>query len=44
MADPAAAIVDLHVYTFNQVPSTEAWRAEYLAALRAGAVAEGSPA
>ena len=33
IADPAAGVVDLHVYTFNQVPSTEAWRAEYLAAL-----------
>ena len=24
---PAAKVVDLHVYTFNQVESTEAWRA-----------------
>lgn len=41
IADPAAKIVDLHVYTFNQVPSTEAWRHDYLAALRepAGAAA-----
>ncbi len=33
IADPAAGVIDLHVYTFNQVPSTEAWRGEYLAAL-----------
>jgi len=33
IADPAAGIADLHVYTFNQVASTEAWRREYLAAL-----------
>ena len=30
---PAAAVLDLHVYTFNQVESTEGWRREYLAAL-----------
>ncbi len=35
IADPAAVVVDLHVYTFNQVPSTETWRVEYLAALGA---------
>jgi methylenetetrahydrofolate reductase (NADPH) len=40
LADEAAGVVGLHVYTFNQVPSTEAWRAELLGALRAGAVAE----
>ncbi len=33
IADPAAGVVDLHVYTFNQVPSTETWRREYLVAL-----------
>lgn len=33
IADPAAGVIDLHVYTFNQVPSTEAWRREYVAAL-----------
>lgn len=35
VADPAADVIDLHVYTFNQVESTETWRAEYLAALAA---------
>jgi methylenetetrahydrofolate reductase (NADPH) len=39
IADPAAGIADLHVYTFNQVAATEEWRAEYLAALRAAAPA-----
>lgn len=34
LADPAADVIDLHVYTFNQVESTEAWRGGYLAALR----------
>ncbi|MBF8289493.1 MAG: Methylenetetrahydrofolate reductase [Chloroflexi bacterium] len=33
IADPAAGVIDLHVYTFNQVPATEAWRREYLGAL-----------
>ncbi|MES2209795.1 MAG: methylenetetrahydrofolate reductase [Chloroflexota bacterium] len=37
IADPAASVVDLHVYTFNQVESTEVWRAEFLAALGGGA-------
>jgi methylenetetrahydrofolate reductase (NADPH) len=37
IADPAAGIADLHVYTFNQVASTEAWRLEYLATLGTGA-------
>jgi methylenetetrahydrofolate reductase (NADPH) len=32
IADPAARIVGLHVYTFNNVPATEAWRQEALAA------------
>jgi methylenetetrahydrofolate reductase (NADPH) len=31
LADPAANIADLHVYTFNQVEATEGWRREYLA-------------
>jgi methylenetetrahydrofolate reductase (NADPH) len=41
IADPVAGIVDLHVYTFNQVASTEGWRQDYLAALAgmAGAAA-----
>lgn len=39
IADPQAGIVDLHVYTFNQVVSTEAWRTEYLASLRRPAAA-----
>ena len=34
VADPAAAIEGLHIFTFNQVRSTEAWRAQYLASLR----------
>lgn len=33
LADPAADVIDLHVYTFNQVESTESWRRGYLAAL-----------
>ena len=37
LADPAADIRDLHVYTFNQVETTEEWRGRYLAALRAEA-------
>jgi methylenetetrahydrofolate reductase (NADPH) len=28
MADPAAAVLGLHVYTFNNVPATLAWRDE----------------
>jgi methylenetetrahydrofolate reductase (NADPH) len=31
IADPIAQVVDLHVYTFNNVKPTEAWRREYLA-------------
>ena len=39
VADPAALIVDLHMYTFNAVASFEAWRRSYLAnQLRAIAV------
>ena len=34
LADPAADVIDLHLYTFNQVESTEAWRGGYLAALQ----------
>ena len=41
VADPAAGIVDLHLYTFNAVDATEAWRGRYLA--RLGATG-GSPA
>jgi methylenetetrahydrofolate reductase (NADH) len=33
--DPAAEIVDLHLYTFNAVDATERWRKEYLARLAA---------
>ena len=33
IARPGADVIDLHVYTFNQVASTEAWRRDYLAAL-----------
>jgi methylenetetrahydrofolate reductase (NADPH) len=42
IADPAAGVVDLHVYTFNQVPSTEGWRRDYLAALTGTAGATAS--
>ena len=37
VADPLAGIVDLHLYTFNAMAPTEAWRANYLDALRAAA-------
>jgi methylenetetrahydrofolate reductase (NADPH) len=33
MADPAAKVEGLHIYTFNQVETTEAWRRRYLATL-----------
>jgi methylenetetrahydrofolate reductase (NADPH) len=33
LADPAAGIVDLHMYTFNAVDSFESWRRNYLANL-----------
>ena len=33
MADPRAGIIDLHLYTFNQVASTETWRRDLLASL-----------
>jgi methylenetetrahydrofolate reductase (NADPH) len=32
-ADPAAAIVSLHLYTFNAVDATEAWRSDFLSKL-----------
>jgi hypothetical protein len=35
IADPAAGIVDLHMYTFNAVDIFEAWRRSYLAKLGA---------
>jgi methylenetetrahydrofolate reductase (NADPH) len=31
VADPAARIVDVHLYTFNAVEATEHWRREFLA-------------
>jgi methylenetetrahydrofolate reductase (NADPH) len=31
IADPAADVIGLHIYTFNQVAATESWRREYLA-------------
>ena len=37
-ADPAAGIVDLHLYTFNAVGLTERWRKDYLAKLAVRAV------
>lgn len=33
MADPVAKIEGLHIYTFNQVETTEAWRRRYLLGL-----------
>ena len=35
IADPAANVLGLHVYTFNNVPATEEWRREAEAAARA---------
>jgi methylenetetrahydrofolate reductase (NADPH) len=35
LADPAAGIVDLHMYTFNAVDAFETWRRSYLARLGA---------
>jgi methylenetetrahydrofolate reductase (NADPH) len=32
-ADPAARIVDIHLYTFNAVSATETWRQDYVAKL-----------
>jgi methylenetetrahydrofolate reductase (NADPH) len=33
IADPAADVIGLHVYTFNNVPATEEWRTEASAAV-----------
>lgn len=33
LADPLADVVGLHLYTFNQVESTESWRRDYRATL-----------
>ena len=38
-ADPAAGIVDFHLYTFNAVDATERWRQAYLAKLGAAVAA-----
>jgi methylenetetrahydrofolate reductase (NADPH) len=35
LTDPAAAVAGLHIFTFNQVQQTEAWRRELLAGLPA---------
>jgi len=35
IADPAAGITGLHLYTFNVVEATEAWRLRYLTAITA---------
>ena len=34
IADPAARVMGLHVYTFNNVPATVAWRDELAGSLR----------
>ena len=34
IADPAAGVSGIHLYTFNAVEATEAWRERYLAQLR----------
>jgi methylenetetrahydrofolate reductase (NADPH) len=39
IADPAAGIVDMHLYTFNAVDVTERWRQEFLARHAAALVA-----
>lgn len=39
IADPASGIVDLHLYTFNNVAATERWRREFLTRLQVPAVA-----
>ena len=36
IADPAADVIGLHVYTFNNVPATEEWRREAEAAAAGG--------
>ena len=33
IADPAARVADLHLYTFNNVDATETWRRKYLASV-----------
>jgi methylenetetrahydrofolate reductase (NADPH) len=35
VADPAAGVADLHLYTFNAVDATERWRGDFLAKLGA---------
>ena len=35
VADPAADVIGLHLYTFNQVGATESWRADQLARITA---------
>lgn len=42
-ADPSAGIADLHLYTFNAVEGTEAWRRTMLASLAGAAVVAGRP-
>ena len=34
LAEPGAGVIGLHLYTFNQVATTETWRRDLLAALR----------
>jgi methylenetetrahydrofolate reductase (NADPH) len=41
VADPAAGIADLHLYTFNAVEATETWRRRYLAGLAVGEAVAG---
>ena len=36
LADPAANVIGLHVYTFNNVPATVAWRDELASTVAAG--------
>ncbi len=38
LLDPQAAIVDLHLYTFNAVQATEDWRRRYLTRIGSGVV------
>ncbi len=39
IADPAAAIAGIHLYTFNGIEATEGWRGSFLAGLSAAATA-----
>ena len=39
LADPAAKIVELHLYTFNAVEPTEKWRQDFLAKVGAASAA-----